>query len=90
MNNFGNNLLSRVDHLSARLGPIMALFDGILEYITPKTTAQACSGYYCSIVCGSCCRNCGGDYESITYQRYTQLPNCDGANCYVNIGCTYC
>ena len=90
MDIFSNNLLSKVNHLSANLGPVIALFDGLLDRITPKMTAQACGGSYCGIVCGSCCRNCSGDYESITYQRYTQYPNCDGANCYVNIGCTYC
>lgn len=90
MNIFSNNLLSTVHHLSTKLGPVMTLFDGLLERITPKTTAQACGGYYCGIVCGSCCSNCGGDYKSTTYQRYTQFPNCTGSNCYVNIGCLYC
>jgi hypothetical protein len=90
MNIFSNNLLSTVHHLSTRLGPVMTLFDGLLERITPKTTAQACGGYYCSIVCESCCSNCGGDYKSWTYYRYTQFPGCNGANCYVSAGCTYC
>lgn len=91
MNIFSNNLLSRVNHLSAKLGPVMTLFDGLLELVTPKTTAQACSGYKCGgLYCGDCCANCGGDYLSWTYQRYTQSPNCIGANCWVNLGCTYC
>lgn len=47
MNIFSNNLLSTVNHLSAKLGPVMTLCDGLLERITPKTTAQACGGYYC-------------------------------------------
>jgi hypothetical protein len=90
MNIFSNNLLSTVNHLSARLGPVLTLFDGLVERITPKTTAQACCCYYCSTVCGSCCANCGGDYKSWTYARYTVYPNCIGNNCYVNIGCTFC
>ena len=90
MNIFSNKLLSRVDHLSAKLDPVVRLFDGLLERITPKTTAQACGGYYCGIVCEACCSNCGGDYKSWTYQRYTALPNCNGSNCYVSLGCTFC
>jgi hypothetical protein len=91
MNIFSNNLLSTVHHLSARLGPVMTLCDGLLEHITPKTTAQACSNNKCGgLYCGACCRNCGGDYESQTWQRYTALPNCNGANCWVYLGCTYC
>jgi hypothetical protein len=90
MNIFSNNLLTRAHHLSARLGPVVTLFDGLLEHIAPKTTAQACGGYYCGIVCEACCANCGGDYKSWTYQRYTAQPGCTGANCYVSLGCTYC
>lgn len=92
MNIFSNNLLSKVDHLSARLDPVMTLCDGLLERIIPKTTAQACnpSYTYCGIVCEACCANCGGDYKSLTYKRYTQFSNCNGMNCYVSLGCTFC
>lgn len=90
MNTFSNNLLSSVNRISTKFNPVMKLFDDLLEKVTPKITAQACSGYYCTTVCGSCCSNCSGDYKSITYARYTQLTNCNGSNCYVNLGCTYC
>ena len=93
MNIFSNDLLSTVNHLSARLGPIMTLFDGLLERITPKTTAQATTcPYKCNggLYCGSCCANCGGDYRSQTWQRYTQYSGCNGQNCWVYLGCTYC
>ena len=90
MDIFNDNLLSRINHLSTKFGPVMALFDEFLEHLIPKATAHACGGVYCATICGACCRNCGGDYESITYVQYTEYDNCNGASCMINIGCTYC
>ena len=86
MNFLSNNLLSGVDHLSGRLGPITVLIDSMVNRIVPKATAQAsCPGPgYCYTACSTtCCANCSGDYRSIVYAYYgyrcTQrcIVNCD-------------
>lgn len=94
MKTFSNDLLSTVNGVIGRLGPVASLLDGIIERIAPPVTAQACSGVLCtSKYCTTCCANCNGDYLSLTYQAYaTNLTNCVNGNynCFVYVGCTYC
>jgi hypothetical protein len=88
MDNFNNSLLPTVNHLSTRLGPVMKLFDGLLERITPQTTATACGGYYCDYVCNGGCDAGNGLYHMLT--RYTEQNGCIGANCWIDWGCRGC
>ena len=85
MTAFSDRLLDVVGHLSERLGPVMALVDGIVDRIAPKASAQACSSSNCGIYCGSCCTNCSGDYRSWTYYLY---GNCGHPS--VCTDCLYC
>jgi hypothetical protein len=75
MDTFSNDLLSVVDRLSVRLGPVSTLIDGIIERIAPKVTAlavcpPASCDYYCNI---NCCRTINGCKHLI--ERYACASN---------------
>ncbi len=45
------SLLSRVDCLIHKLGPISATVDAVIEHLVPQETASACSGLVCYSEC---------------------------------------
>lgn len=94
MNILSNDLLSVVDRLSGRLGPVSTLIDAIVNRVAPKATAQAScpppNTYVCGYQCGACCRNCSGDYSSWIYVVYSGNVYCDPPYYQCLYTCDYC
>jgi hypothetical protein len=73
MQALGDGLISAVDQLSSRLGPLARLIDAVVDRIAPKATVHATCPPpgYCYIKCSTtCCANCGGDAKYFEYAYY--------------------
>lgn len=45
------SVLSRMDRLTQKLGPLSSIIDSIIRHIAPQQTASACSGTVCYYSC---------------------------------------
>jgi hypothetical protein len=93
MDTISNDLLSVVNRLCTRLGPVTALLDVIVKRIAPNATAHAACPHFfystpCSSpTCGAICRG-GADYMQWQYRSWTDDGNC--AHAYQCQDCVYC
>lgn len=98
MDTFSNDLLSVVDRLSARLGPVTALIDGIVDRIAPKMAAQAvCPPPSCDSYCFSTCAQVSNCNPYPTLGSRTNYYSCSAFGCANNMyfgctvaGCSHC
>lgn len=83
-----NKLLSTLDRLTTHVGPLSTLIDHVAGWIAPKTTAAACSGYYCGTVCQGYQRQCPSKIEQWKFWSY-DAEGCSAReyDCGVLIGC---
>ncbi len=81
-------LLTIVDRLSNRLGPLTALADRMVELIAPKAIAQA-NCYFCRSTCDI--TQCGNHDKGVYIEYYYTGLYCAGTQCNkINYGCQYC
>lgn len=78
------SVLSLVDRLTQKLGPISAALDATVEHLVPQKTASACSGIYCGGTCSYPGPNCGCGtliYHYSTAWQYCQagIYTCGGS-----------
>jgi hypothetical protein len=84
-----DTLLSQVDHLTGRLGPLTTLLDTLVSRIAPTTTAKACGGnVFCHRACGgygACCTQ----YPATCAASYNVYAD-NGPDCYTGLHWTEC
>ena len=87
-----NIMLTKVDRVGRRLGPLNALVEGLVERIVPHETAKAChaDGFFCTDEC----INDSGCAQGTRYVVHFAPPgshlwncigtpyNCSQCNCY--------
>jgi hypothetical protein len=80
------SVLSFVDRLTQKLGPISAALDATVAHLVPQKTASACSGILCYTLCNFSCHN---GFYNVTQYYSTSPTGCKlgGITCQNNILC---
>lgn len=77
MKHLTDSTLSVIDRATAKLGPLNALLDKLVERVIPTTTAAACSGVFCGLWCDTA-DECAGYLKFYGHYRYaTSTYNCN-------------